>query len=363
MRKTYLVFLLLLTIVIFSCKTKLDVEDQKNEEEQKNSNIVAKEKTVEKTEYFEIEIILLEGTSEVILNGKNVGKTPLKLNIEKGERDIFLRREGYPDQICKIDVFKNQKIVLKHSREKVLYKEVGVFECGEQPKQVIFSPDDNFIFLPLLDDTGFQVFDAREKRIASTIEPSRSKERGFAEGIFIENQKNERRFFVSQMTTGYIYEYSYPETKLLREISTGGKWPKYIAYSKELNIVAVSNWATNDVSIIDYDTGKIIKKIGSGNAPRGMVFTNDGGFLIVLCFEGGAIEKISTKNWKVEKKIYKKNAAMRHIVLNKDNTKAYVSNMYHFEIYEIDLKEFKILHTYKVYYNPNTIDLKDDKLL
>ena len=61
------------------------------------------------------------------------------------------------------------------------------------------------------------------------------------------------------MTTGYIYEYSYPQFEFKRELLTGGKWSKYIAYSKTLNILAVSNWATNDVSIIDYDTGKLIK--------------------------------------------------------------------------------------------------------
>lgn len=374
----------LLVIHLDSCKTTLEtkeentqsiknIENKKGEEkEQKISEFneksekhdenteLAKEKIVEQKEYFDIEIDLIEGKSSVFINGDEKGETPLKVNLEKGNYDLILKRKDYPDQVCKINIDMNKKVVLKHKKEQTSFKEVGVFECGDQPKQVIFSPDDNFIFLPLLDDQGFQIFDLKESKVVNLIKPLRSTEKGFAEGLFVPSKDS---FFVSQMTTGYIYEYSYPEMKLKREIQTGGKWPKYIAYSSKLNLIAVSNWSTNNVSIIDYETGKILRFLDTEASPRGIVFTDDGEYIIVLSFDGGTIHKISTKNWKEEKRIYKKNAAMRHIVLNGNNTRAYVSNMYHFEIYEIDVESFKILNTYRVYYNPNTIDLKDDKLL
>ncbi|HOV14145.1 MAG TPA: beta-propeller fold lactonase family protein, partial [Spirochaetota bacterium] len=313
--------------------------------------------------YFSIDIEIVNGISEIFINNESKGVSPISLTLEKGTYYITLKRKDYPDQICKVDLFKNHMIKLKHNKDNLLFKEVGIFECGEQPKQVVFSPDDNFIFVPLLDDYGFQIFDVREFRITQFVKPNRANQGGFAEGIFIENRDGKTTFCISQMTTGYIYEYTYPQMELKREIQTGGKWPKYIAYSKTLNLIAVSNWASNNVSIIDYETGKVIKLLETDASPRGIIFTNDGNYLIVLNFDGGTIQKFATKNWKQEKVIFKQNAAMRHIVLNSDNTKAYVSNMYHFEIYEIDVEKFKILKTYKVYYNPNTIDLKDDKLL
>lgn len=336
---------------------------QESENNATFSENTTEEDRIESKNAYTIEIDLIEGISDVYVGSEKKGATPLSVSFEEGERDIILKRSGYADQICRITVDRNRKITLKHNREQVLFKEAGVFECGDQPKQVIFSPDDNFIFLPLLEDYGFQIFDVKEGRITKFIKPNRYSDMGFAEGLFLVNKSGEQTFFVSQMTTGYIYEYSYPDLILKREISTGGKWPKFMAYSQKLNILAVTNWFTNNVSIIDYETGKVIKMLDTKAAPRGVTFTNDGESLIVLCFEGGVVQKFSTKNWKEEKSIYKKNAAMRHIVMNSDNTKAYISNMYHFEIYEVDLIEFKIIHTYKVFSNPNTIDLKDDKLL
>ena len=60
---------------------------------------------------------------------------------------------------------------------------------------------------------------------------------GFAEGLFI---KEKNCFFVSQMTTGTIYEYSYPDFKLKRSISTEGNWSKFIAYNHDKNFLSVS---------------------------------------------------------------------------------------------------------------------------
>jgi DNA-binding beta-propeller fold protein YncE len=383
MKKKYFYFVLLFLSLIVSCKTTSNVkeravnetkerfieketDDDKAREADNNAasaDLTAEKDRIEVKESFTIEIELIEGVSDVYVGDDKKGTTPLTLSIEEGERDIILKRSGYANQFCRITADRNKKITLKHNREPVLFKEAGVFECGDQPKQVIFSPDDKFIFLPLLDDHGFQVFDVKEEKITKFIKPNRYSDMGFAEGLFLVNKSGEQTFFVSQMTTGYVYEYSYPDLTFIREIATGGIWPKFMAYSPKLNLLAVTNWSTNNVSIIDYETGNVVKLLGTKAAPRGVTFTNDGEFLIVLCFDGGVIHKFSTKNWKEEKSIFKKNAAMRHIVLNSDNTKAFVSNMYHFEVYEIDLVEFKITHTYKVFSNPNTIDLKDDKLL
>lgn len=386
MNRFYFILTFFILITLFSCKTKIETKenyqkddrvispendkednnknDKKNSYSEGNKNDITKEKrTIEKKETFSFEINILNGVSEVFINDKSEGLSPLSLSLEVGVYDVILKRKDYPDQFCQIDIHKNTKITLKHNKDRVLFKEMGVFECGDQPKQVIFSPDDNFVLIPLLDDGGFQIFDMRAGEIINFLKPNRADMKGFAEGLFVTNNSGETSFIVSQMTTGYIYEYSYPQFEFKRELLTGGKWSKYIAYSKTLNILAVSNWATNDVSIIDYDTGKLIKLLPTDQAPRGVIFTDDGNYLIVLNFDGGTIQKFSTKKWKLEKSIYKQNAAMRHVVMNSGGTRIYVSNMYHFEIYEIDIETFKILKTYKVYYNPNTIDLKDDRLL
>lgn len=237
---------------------------------------------------------------------------------------------------------------------------IGTFKCGKQPKQVLFSPDSKYIIMPLLDDNGFDIFDVSEKKMLKRINPPNAAKVGFAEGLFIP-EKNV--FLVSQMTTANLYEYSYPEFKLLRTIPTKGVWSKFIAYSAEKNLLCVSNWCSNDISLIDYESGKLVRKIKTAAAPRGLYFSDKGENIIVLSYEGGKIHKFNTETGTKVSEISVPKSSMRHIVVNKDESKAYVSDMYYFQIYEVDLASFKITKKLKVYNNPNTIDLLDDRWL
>ena len=237
---------------------------------------------------------------------------------------------------------------------------LGTFPCGQQPKQVLFSPDSKFIALPLLDDKGFDLFSVAEKKVVKRITPPNAEQLGFAEGLFI---KEKKVFLVSQMTTGNLYEYSYPEFQLKRTIKTGGNWSKFIAYNPEKDILAVSNWLSNTVSLIDYKTGKLLKTLNTGAAPRGMIFTDKGENIIVLCFDGGKLQKFAVETGtKVAEKSVEK-SAMRHIVSADTENRAYVSDMYYGKIYEIDTNSLEIIREVKVHNNPNTIALANSRWL
>lgn len=237
---------------------------------------------------------------------------------------------------------------------------IGTYKCGKQPKQVLFSPDSKYIIMPLLDDNGFDIFDVSEKKMLKRINPPNAAKVGFAEGLFIP-EKNV--FLVSQMTTANVYEYSYPDFELLRTIPTKGEWSKFIAYSPEKNMLCVSNWVSNNISLIDYDTGSVVRKIKTAAAPRGLYFAENGETIIVLCYDGGKIQKFKTETGEKIDEIAVQKSSMRHIVVNKDETKAYVSDMFYYQIYELDLKTFRITNKVKVFYNPNTIELLDGRWL
>ena len=237
---------------------------------------------------------------------------------------------------------------------------IGTYKCGRQPKQVLFSPDSKLIVLPLLDDNGFDIFSVADKKVIQRINPPDAKKVGFAEGLFIPEKKV---FLVSQMTTANVYEYSYPGFQYLRTIPTGGVWSKFIEYSKEKNLLCVSNWCSNDISLIDYDTGKVVRIIKTAAAPRGLLFTENSKYIIALCYEGGKIQKFEVDTGKKVAEISITNSAMRHIAVNKEETKAYISEMYYNKIYEVDLASFKIVREVKTYSHPNTINLYNNRWL
>lgn len=237
---------------------------------------------------------------------------------------------------------------------------IGIYKCGRQPKQVLFSPDNQYIVLPLLDENGFDIFSLAEKKVIKRIKAPSGEKKGFAEGLFIPEKK---RFLVSQMTTGSVYEYSYPDFSFIRTIKTQGDWSKFIAYNEKKSILAVSNWVSNDISIIDYESGNLLYKLNTAAAPRGIIFTNQGEKLISLSFDAGKIEEFSLDSKKKLNTISITNAAMRHIVIDSTENYGYISDMYHKSIYKIDLEKFIITETTKVFNNPNTIKLLDDKYL
>lgn len=315
-----------------------------------------------KPEIYDLEIKTIDASCDIYFDSKKIGTTPGKLELEYGVYDMTLSYKNYPDQEIRVESKRDSTLLFRPQKNPISIKQVGIFDCGSQPKQVIFSPDLKYVYLLLLDGYGFEVFDMDTLSIISKVDAPMDKElRGFAEGLFI---KEKKVFLLSQMTTGRIYEYSYPENEFKRTIDTKGLWSKFIAWSGKHQMIAISNWSSNDVSIIDYSTGKLKKKIRTAQSPRGLAFSSDGKYLYVSSYEGGMIHKFNTSNWIEEKHIYKNYAAMRHIVITKDDSKIYVSNMYHNEVYEITTNDFQIINTYKVFDNPNTISLTpDDKYL
>jgi len=309
-------------------------------------------------EEYSIIIDTINNKSELYYDSKKLGTTPCRIKLKYGAYSMILKRNGFADQVIRVEARRDGNYFYCHKKDYILLPQIGVFQCGSLPKQIIYSPEDDYIFIPVLGGDGFQIFNNDTLKIDDYIvAPDKTKSSGFPEGLFI---KEKNVFLISQMTTGKIYEYSYPQVKYKRTISTGGIWSKFMVWCDELQVVAVSNWSTNDVSIINYESGEVIKKIDTAPAPRGLIFSKDGKYLFITSFEGGKIYKVKTDNWKIEKVIDKKNAAMRHIILSDDNKKAYVSNMYHNEVYEIDVDDFTIINTYKVDYNPNTIAMTPD---
>ena len=307
---------------------------------------------------FFVHIETSEGSSSVVEQNRVLGETPCDVMLDYGVHVLTLSRAGYADDACRIDVRSNASYTFQHHKEGTPFQALGIFSCGVQPKQVIFSPDDDYILIPLLGECGFDVFSVPELKMIKRIEPpDPSKQTGYPEGLFL---KERNVFWISQMTTNSIYEYSWPGMEYRRTIPTGGVWSKFMAWHHDQNIAAISNWLSNTVSIINPESGEIIKKLPTAAVPRGLTFTKHGKYLVVTAFEGGRISLFDTSSWKEIKYIQKTGSNMRHAVLSPDDMTLYVSDMGNNCVYEIDMNTFTIINLYKVDQNPNTIDISPD---
>lgn len=305
-------------------------------------------------ENFNVTIETINGKSEIYLDNEYLGLSPVSLSLSYGEYNLTLKRKDFVDQKALLFVRRDGKYYLKHHKYASPVKIIGVFECGYQPKQIIFSPDDKILLISLLDDNGYDVFDLETFNLRHIAIEKYGVNKGFVEVVCI---KERNTLLISQMSLNKIYEFSIKTQQLLRIFETHGLWSKFIAVCENKNIVAVSNWFSNNISIIEYTTGKLLTMIDTDKSPRGLAFDRNGTFLYTTCFDGGTILKIDTSKWVITGRIKKEKAAMRHIVLTNDNKRAFVSDMHNCCVYEIDLINFEIIGFYKVYDNPNTIAL------
>ena len=168
-----------------------------------------------------------------------------------------------------------------------------LYNTGSQPKQVLFSPDGSLLIIPLLKGPGFNLISLSDGKSRLINVPGYAEKQGFVEAVF---SPSGERFYVSQMTTGMIHVFT-SSGVYKKSFSSGGKWTKVMALSPDGSIIAVSNWLSNSVTVLNPETGEIIHAIQSQGTeiPRGLAFTPDGGSLVAAFFGSGDIVRYSAR--------------------------------------------------------------------
>ena len=159
--------------------------------------------------------------------------------------------------------------------------------------------------------------------------------------------------------------------KTVFEIETKGKWSKAIAYHPD-KLLAVSNWHSNDVTIIDIRNvkkAKVTQVIPCGTSPRGIAFNKSGSSGIIAGYYSRNLTFL--KYNKVDRKFYIEKITepfdfpnysgnMRHVVFDDFHNQAFVSNMGRNLVHKINLQTQDIVESYPVATFPNTIKLSED---
>ncbi len=312
--------------------------------------------------------------SEILINGKAVSDIAPEdyLQLPEGIHSISLIKEGFPDQTSMIEIAGPARRLLRHQPAESDWKPLGVVKVGRQPKGLSFTPDGAFLVVTLLDDSGFDLVDLRPRAwgAVTRIEGQNSRHKGYVESLVCPERQS---FWISQMTTDRVYEYSLPgidtETQqmippaLLRELPAGGVWTKVMAASTDYSWLAVANWVSNSVAVLDYGTGRVRVSLTGLAVPRGLAVAPDGSSLYVCSFEGGSFIRFNSETWKETGRVTVPRSAMRHIALEADGKNAWASDMARSSVYRIDTAAMAITKTIRVASNPNTIVLSPDNSL
>ncbi len=103
-----------------------------------------------------------------------------------------------------------------------------------------------------------------------------------------------------------------------------GAVPKFIAISDDDSKLIVSNWTSSDISIVDLEVEKEVKKVQLGAHPRGVDITADGNFAYVTIMGSTKLAEVNLNNYEVN---YIKDIGRspRHLILGDHDSTLFVS--------------------------------------
>ncbi len=283
-----------------------------------------------------------------------------KITLSFGEHELLLKSNGYKDRKINVIIDKStSELEIKLEKNDSMIEQMAVIQTGKHPKSVEFTPDGKYMVSALLEGTGVDLFSAETYKHVKRIEfPEKyAKLRNFVEVVFLP-ERNE--MWVSQMAANAIHVVDMKDFTYKMTIPTLGIWTKIIAISNDHKLAFASNWESHDISVIDVEQYKVIKKIKVAGIPRGMAVTLDNKFLYVCIFSTGEMQKIDLSSLKIVKTMNFPKGAKRHIILDKKRNLFYVSDMYRGSIYVINPVDDKVIKEIPVDSKLNTAKLTPD---
>jgi YVTN family beta-propeller protein len=105
--------------------------------------------------------------------------------------------------------------------------------------------------------------------------------------------------FGKNYDSSFVYKIN-TYTHTIENIVKVGSVPKYLAITPDQEKLLVSNWSSGDVSIIDLNTEKEIKRISTGPAPRGIACDSASTFAYIAVMGSSKIIKVNLLTYETE---------------------------------------------------------------
>ncbi len=296
---------------------------------------------------------------DILINGNPSGKTPHKIKLEKGLYRLQIRKDGYKIFTNEVELTGDLTEFARLSPENSHYTFIREVITGSQPKDLIYSPDGRFLMITTMDTPYIQLYDMKTSNLTNIYIPVYGKLRGFIEGVF--NKDGSEYWFTQMNEHGRVFVLSMSNLTVITNIPTHADWTKVGEFTPDFKYYYVSNWLSDDVSIIDAAAYSYLGKFNTyGSQPRGIGFSNDGKFVYAIMFGSGEIIKYSIGNgYKVASRI-KTGGANGRFRIDRVRELAYINNMGVQKLFVYDMKTDKIIRTLRMWDHPDNVKLSPD---
>ena len=263
--------------------------------------------------------------------------------------------------LLNLDPTKTHQLELKLDRSNTLLDLVGEFPTGSQPKSVKFTPDGQHALVAELNGRGVDLYETEPWRFVRQIEIpplGKKNQAGYVEFAMLPWQNE---IWVSQMTTGQVHVLSLDDFSYKQSINVGGEWSKVSCVHPDHQLAFVSNWLSEDVSVLDAVNHKLLRRVKCSGTPRGMAVSPDKQYLWVTIYATANLDKIRLSDFKRVKTLsWPGIGAKRHVLIHPDGKTMYVSDMENGDIWVIDLASEKLIKRIPIAPKLNTFDMTPD---
>jgi len=296
----------------------------------------------------------------VYLSGTRVGVTPFRTNVLPGTYALVLQKSGYKSWATEVTVPAQVWVRLLPTNSH--FRFVKAFKTGRQPKDILFSPDDRYLYISLLDAPKIQVYDRYTSEIRDIFIPEeRRPYRGIVEGVFTPDG---REYWFTQMhTDGRIFVLDTRTFVIKTNFASHGNWTKVGEFTPDGQYYYVSHWLSHDVTYFSVSNYAYLGRVKTrGKSPRGVGFSEDGRYLYVVFYESGHIAKYDRENNHREV-VFLFNGGGSNGRFRPDYQRriAFINNLRknHFVVY--DLEEDAIVKRVSTWIHPNNLKLSPQR--
>ena len=156
---------------------------------------------------------------------------------------------------------------------------------------------------------------------------------------------------------GYVYRIDVA-TFDVEDVVKVGAVPKYLATTPDGRLLLVSNFCSQDVSVVDVATGDEVQRILVGLHPRGIAITSDSSAAFVAVMGAASVVRIDLATWGTAR--IAAGPTPRHLVLSPDDRVLYVTNNLAGTVRSLDAASGAELATVRTGRQPRSMAISDD---
>jgi YVTN family beta-propeller protein len=148
-------------------------------------------------------------------------------------------------------------------------------------------------------------------------------------------------------------------THRIDQVIQVGSVPKYVATTPDGRYVLVTNWCTDDLSLIDAAAGREVRRLPMGRHPRGIAVSPDSGRAYVAIMGGREIKVVDLASFGVAT-LADAGAGPRHVVTSPDGAFLFVTLNTDGRIAKIDAHSGAVVATVATGAAPRSMDIAAD---